>query len=204
MSFHSINPLKKSVKKANTRYWQFLLTYFQSKSEKKKQFSKNKYLQSFHRPFVWEFFFLWPSNKESSLFQYRFRIADPGKTTKQQKSGHKATNVSLDDPKKLQLMFCKSIQEEETIGWWNRFLHKIFTLFQLLLQQSGYIIVWKNEFYWPYGLWQWTKIINFHFSPLQNRHKFLNENSYLFCHQLSNKYLDKWKNPNGDKNEPII
>ena len=128
MSLHSINPLKKSVKKANTRYWQFLLTYFQSKSEKKKQFSKNKYLQSFHRPFVWEFFFLWPSNKESSLFQYRFRIADPGKTTKQQKSGHKATNVSLDDPKKLQLMFCKSIQEEETIGWWNRFLHKIFSI----------------------------------------------------------------------------
>ena len=36
LSLHSINPLKKSVKKANTRYWQFLLTYFQSKSEKKK------------------------------------------------------------------------------------------------------------------------------------------------------------------------
>ena len=68
--------------------------------KEKKTFSKTKYLQSFHRPFVWEFFFLWPSNKESSLFQYRFRIADPEKT-KQQKSGHhKATNnVSLDDPK---------------------------------------------------------------------------------------------------------
>ena len=40
MSLHSINPLKKSVKKANTRYWQFLLTYFQSKSEKKNNFQK--------------------------------------------------------------------------------------------------------------------------------------------------------------------
>ena len=68
--------------KYTTRYWQLLLTYFQSKREKKNNFQKNKYLQSFHRPFVWEFFFLWPSNKESSLFQYRFRIADPGKTTK--------------------------------------------------------------------------------------------------------------------------
>ena len=42
MSLHSINPLKKSVKKANTRYWQFLLTYFQSKSEKKKTIFKKQ------------------------------------------------------------------------------------------------------------------------------------------------------------------
>ena len=37
-----MNPLKKSVKKANTRYWQFLLTYFQSKSEKKKTIFKKQ------------------------------------------------------------------------------------------------------------------------------------------------------------------
>ena len=201
MSLHSINPLKKSVKKANTRYWQFLLTYFQSKSEKKNNFQKTNTSRASIVHLFENFSSCGRQTKKVLSFSIDFELQI---LEKQQKSGHKANNASLDDPKKLQLMFCKSIQEEETIGWWNRFLHKFFTLFQLFLQQSGYIIVWKNEFYWPYGLWQWTKIISFHFSPLQNRHKFLNENSYLFCHQLSNNYLDKWKNPNGDKNEPII
>ena len=57
------------------------------------------YLRNYHHPSVLEFFFLWPSKKESFPFRYRFRIADPETRKKQKKSGHKATNVSLDDLK---------------------------------------------------------------------------------------------------------
>ena len=99
--------------KYTTRYWQLLLTS-KVKEKKKTIFKKTNTSRASIVHLFENFSSCGRQTKKVLSFSIDFELQI---LEKQQKSGHKANNVSLDDPKKLQLMFCKSIQEEETIGW---------------------------------------------------------------------------------------
>ena len=193
-----MNPLKKSVKKANTRYWQFLLTYFQSKSEKKNNFQKTNTSRASIVHLFENFSSCGRQTKKVLSFSIDFELQILEKQQNNKNQDTRPPMFPLTILKNFNWCSANLSKRRRQLGGEIDFYVK-FSLYSNSFCNNPVI-----SFYWPYGLWQWTKIISFHFSPLQNRHKFLNENSYLFCHQLSNKYLDKWKNPNGDKNEPII